>query len=203
MTARCMSGRAAMASSTTERVSAERSRSSGWPSHDCGGAAQLPAGAKRDGSTAGSACSLPLSSDEKGTLRCSRTPLVLARLTRMRKIHVLSDERPSKRSRPLRTPSHVSATASSACSLVATYDIASRSNEAWWRWTSEANACSSPFRRASSSAPSSSTSEPVRLQQTKPYLADGRERRDGVPQPVERHLAGDGHRRRVEQVGGA
>ena len=41
------------------------------------------------------------SSDESGTLRCSRSPRVRARLATIRRIQVFSVERPSKRSRPL------------------------------------------------------------------------------------------------------
>src|SRR6266480_1845364 len=128
-----MAGRRAMASSTTARVSPDSNRSSGMPSHDSGGDDQEPASRvpswKRDGSTDGSFSSVSPSSEEKGTLRRSRTPLVLARLTRMRKIHVFRDERPSNRSIPLRTPNHVSWTTSSASSFVATYDIASRNSD--------------------------------------------------------------------------
>src|SRR5512133_2986899 len=45
-----------------------------------------------------------------------------------------------------------------------------------------------------------SSSEPVGLQQAQPDLADGRERRHGVPQPLQRDLAGHGHGGRVEQL---
>src|SRR4051812_6516014 len=207
MTARCMGGSVAMASSTTMRVSPERSRSSGRPSHDAGGADQAPAvrppSWNRAGSTEGS-CSPPsASSAENGTLRRSRTPLVLARLTRMRKIHVFRDERPSKRSIPLSTPSQVSCTTSSACSFVATYDNASRSREEWYRSTRAANAVSSPWRRASTTAASSLTSQTVGLQEPQPDLAHGREGGNGVPQPVQGDLAGDGNGGGVQEVGHA
>jgi hypothetical protein len=49
-----------------------------------------------------------------GTIRPSRAALVLARLMRMRKIQVLSDERPSNAQMPWITPSQVSCTTSSA-----------------------------------------------------------------------------------------
>ena len=60
-------------------------------------ARQRPSAPNAAGSTAGASS---LSSAENGTLRASRTPRVRARLTRMRKIQVRSDERPSKPSRP-------------------------------------------------------------------------------------------------------
>ena len=47
-------------------------------------------------------------------MRASRSARLIARLVRMRKIHVFSEARPSKRCRPLSTPSHVSCTTSSA-----------------------------------------------------------------------------------------
>ena len=59
-------------------------------------------------------------SDAKGTERASRAPRVLAMLTTMRRIQVRSDERPSKRSMPLRTPSQASWTTSSATARVFT-----------------------------------------------------------------------------------
>ena len=65
-------------------------------------------------------------SAEKGTLRPSRTPRVLARFVRMVNSHVLSEDRPSKRSIPWSTPSHVSCTTSSATARLGTYSIASR-----------------------------------------------------------------------------
>src|SRR5829696_4378083 len=43
-------------------------------------------------------------------------------------------------------------------------------------------------------------SHAVGLQQAQPDLADRRERRHGVPQPLQRDLAGHGHRGRVEQL---
>jgi hypothetical protein len=59
-------------------------------------------------------------SDEKGTVRASRWPRVLARLVRMRNSHVLSAARPSKRSRPVSTAHQVSWTTSSATAGVRT-----------------------------------------------------------------------------------
>src|SRR5215469_1896254 len=46
-------------------------------------------------------------------------------------------------------------------------------------------------------------SAPVRLQQAQPDLADGREAGDGVPEPVDGDLAGDGDGGRVQQLGDA
>jgi hypothetical protein len=53
-------------------------------------------------------------------LRCSRTPVLRARLTRIRKSHVLNEERPAKPSIPRSTATHVSCTTSSAIALLAT-----------------------------------------------------------------------------------
>src|SRR5262249_56033871 len=78
------------------------------------------AGRKRDGSTAGSGTASGRSSAEKGTVRPSRCPRVFAMLVRIRKIHVFSDERPSKRSIPFRTAIQVSCTTSSATERLAT-----------------------------------------------------------------------------------
>jgi hypothetical protein len=47
-------------------------------------------------------------SEENGTVRASRPPRVIAVLTRIRMIQVLREERPSKRSSPVRTPTQVS-----------------------------------------------------------------------------------------------
>ena len=80
---------------------------------------------KRSGSTAGSSSSG--ASAANGTLRASRAPRVLAWLTRIERIHVFSDERPSKRSRPLITPSQVSWTTSSATERPFTYVCATAS----------------------------------------------------------------------------
>ena len=52
--------------------------------------------------------------DVDGDRTCSFVPVVRARLTQMRKSHVFSVERPSKRSRPRSTAIHVSWTTSSA-----------------------------------------------------------------------------------------
>ena len=107
MTVRWTVGSASMASEITCRVSAPSSRCSGISAHERGEDAQWPgqrawsAGRNRSASTDGSsdASSAP-ASDENGTLRASRTARVFARFVRIRKSHVLSDERPSKRSIP-------------------------------------------------------------------------------------------------------
>ena len=73
------------------------------------------AGRKRSGLTAASGP--PTSSaatPANGTVRPSRTARVFAWLMRMRKIQVLSDERPSNAQRPWITPTQVSCTTSSA-----------------------------------------------------------------------------------------
>jgi hypothetical protein len=59
-------------------------------------------------------------SAENGVLRRSRAPLRIATLVRMRKIHVLSEARPSNPSIPRITAIQVSWTASSAAARVGT-----------------------------------------------------------------------------------
>ena len=83
-------------------------------------------------------------------------PLVFALLVRIRNSHVFRDERPSKRSRPVRTASHVSATTSSAIARDGTYICATRRSEGPYLSTSAAKAGSSPARSGSRSAASSS-----------------------------------------------
>jgi RNA polymerase sigma-70 factor (ECF subfamily) len=61
--------------------------------------------------------SSPPASAESGIERPSRTARVLAVLVRIRNSHVFRDERPSNRSTPVRTASHVSWTTSSATAL--------------------------------------------------------------------------------------
>ena len=81
-------------------------------------------------------------------------PRVLARFVRIRKIHVFSDERPSKRSIPSRTASHVSAATSSAAAWFETYMRATRTSIAWYISISLRNASSSPARSAATSCAS-------------------------------------------------
>ena len=100
---RCAAPRAARRSraAITSRVSPASRPSSGvgqragmtaqWP-----GKSSWSAGRKRSGSTDGSPVSSAAASAENGTLRRSRAPPRIATLVRMRKIQVLSDERPSK-----------------------------------------------------------------------------------------------------------
>ena len=78
---------------------------------------------KRSGSTAGSAGA----SEANGTVRLSRTPRVLALLTTMAMRNVFREERPSKRSRLPRNPSHASCTTSSATARVCTWARATAS----------------------------------------------------------------------------
>ena len=107
MTARCVGGRASIASldhlarfpSQQPLLRKAARRCGPVPGH------AWPSPWKRSASTAGSSAS----SDEKGSERPSRMPRVFARFVRMRKIHVFSEERPSKRSIPSRTASQVSA----------------------------------------------------------------------------------------------
>ena len=61
-----------------------------------------------------------------GSVRFSRLPRVRAVLRRIWKIHVRSDERPSNRSIPLMTPTHVSCTTSSAIARLGTWASANR-----------------------------------------------------------------------------
>ena len=65
--------------------------------------------------------SLPfVPSEEKGTERASRGPRPIAVFTRIFRIQVRNEERPSKRSRPFTTPSHASCATSSATARVLT-----------------------------------------------------------------------------------
>ena len=60
-------------------------------------------------------------------VRASRSPRVRARLATIRRIQVFSEDRPSKRLRPCRTPSQASCTTSSATARVRTWLRAIRS----------------------------------------------------------------------------
>src|SRR6266851_3500620 len=93
------------------KVSWESRRSSGISFQSHGNDTQCPghrgesAGRNRSGSTVGSLeAELSSANEENGTLRPSRSARVLAQLVRMQKIQVLSEDRPSKRSSPCRTP---------------------------------------------------------------------------------------------------
>ena len=65
-------------------------------------------------------CPRPAASAANGTLRRSRGPARIATFVRMRKIQVLSEERPSKPSIPRITAIQVSCTASSATARLGT-----------------------------------------------------------------------------------
>ena len=68
---------------------------------------------------------------EKGTVRLSLTARLRARLPSIRNTQVFSDDRPSKRSSPLMTASHVSWTTSSATDGERTYSEATRIIAGW------------------------------------------------------------------------
>ncbi len=82
---------------------------------------------KRSGSTVGRPFPSSSATLRSTTVRLSRTPRDLARLTRMENVQVRSDARPSKRSNPFSMPSQASCTLSSADWLVDTKFRASRS----------------------------------------------------------------------------
>src|SRR6266550_2618805 len=120
----------AIAPPITCRVSVPSARSSGIPRQSKGRVDHPPAfgspGAPNEpGSNVGWSRSSP-AREENGTLRLSRWPRVLAVLTRIRKIQVRNEDRPSNPSRPLRTPSHASWTTSSATVSLETYIRATR-----------------------------------------------------------------------------
>ena len=94
--------------------------------HAAGGRDHMPRSSKRVGSTVGSSGSI----DDHGTLRFSRTPLVLARFDTMVNIQVFRLERPSKASSPSMILSHASCATSWAIASEATNVRATRTNEA-------------------------------------------------------------------------
>ncbi len=156
ITSACIGGSSAMARPMTSRVSFPRSRSSGYPDQSSGSVDQWPRESvsgvsKRSGSTAGAPRSVP-ASEANGRLLPSRCPRVLAMLVRIRKIHVRSDDRPSKLSRPRSTPSQVSWTTSSATARLETNMRATRSMAGWSWSTNIMKAVSSPARSRSASA---------------------------------------------------
>jgi hypothetical protein len=77
-------------------------------------------GKKRSGSTDGSLRASAGTGDENGRPRPSPTARVRTIFEAISKIHALSEERSSKRSRPFRTPSHVSSTTCSATARLET-----------------------------------------------------------------------------------
>ena len=137
ITSRWFGGSASIARETSASVSLDSSRSSGVDAHPVGGSAQRPgepgwpSDRNRSGSTDGSTSGSAAQTEEKGTLRASRCPRVFAVFTRIRKIHVRSDERPSKPSSPFSTPTQASWTTSSATARVETYIRAMRSIAGW------------------------------------------------------------------------
>ena len=88
-------------------------------------------------------------------MRASRTPRRRAAFTTMRMIQVLSEDRPSNPSRPLRTPSQASCTTSSAVAWVFTYILATVIIVLWCCSTSTSKARSSPARKRASRSTSS------------------------------------------------
>src|SRR5262249_47634191 len=153
-TARWEGGSRSSSRRITSIVSAASRRASGTPAQLEGGTAQCPgkrspSPRKRSGGTVASLRSSPR--DAKGTLRASRPPRVLAVLVTIRKSHVFSDDRPSNRSIPLRTPSQASWTTSSATDRLDTNICATRSIPAPYSRISSANAASSPARNPSTS----------------------------------------------------
>ena len=124
------------------------SRRSSASSIQCrGGDIHAPPSSKRAASTAAPASAT-------ATLRRSRTPVLRARLTRIRNSQVLIDERASKRSMPRSTATHVSCTTSSAIASLGTNERARCSIAEWCRATSVTKARSSPSRSRRSSSPS-------------------------------------------------
>src|ERR687887_2475525 len=168
MTRRCISGSFSISASMRATASAESRARSGSSHQRTGGAAhspiELPSRTKRSGSTAANSPSVSSrASAANGTVRRSRSPRVRARLTRMLNTQVRSDDRPSKRSMPVSTPSHASCTTSSAAAWLGTYIRATRSIDGDQRATRSMNASSSPARRRSTSAWSSATGGPYNV----------------------------------------
>ena len=158
ITSACIGGSIAIAPPTMCIVSVASARSSGIPRQSNGSVDQCPSDSPDDwnapGSNVGASRSSP-ASDANGTLRLSRWPRVFAVLTRIRKIHVRSDERPSNPFKPRSTPSQASCTTSSATASVDTYIRATRRIDAPSSPTSIMKAVSSPARSSSTSARSS------------------------------------------------
>ena len=119
---RCPSGSCGRHSFTRCAILPASMRSSIASAHGSGGRFHAPEGPKRPSRA---------SSGPSGAFRGSRAPAVRARLMRMRKIQVFTEDRPSKRSMPRTTPSHVSWTTSSATARLGTKDSANRSSLVW------------------------------------------------------------------------
>ena len=99
--------------------------------------------------------------EDHGNERDSRTPLVRPTFARMLNTQVLSDDRPSNRSRPRTTASQVSCTTSWAEASVDTYVRATRSSIGDHAATTAANAVSSLLRRRTRSASTSAAGMPA------------------------------------------
>src|SRR5919201_6883877 len=108
-----------------------------------------------------------------GIVRCSRVARLLAVLTRIRKIHVLIDERASKRARPCRTPTQASCTMSSARDGSRANSIAIRNILAWYVSINLTNADSLPARSALISSISSLDEETVTIKRLGPRRRTG------------------------------
>ena len=134
-TCRCPRGRSGRHCLTRDASLSATTRASTASDQGSGGWLHSPAAVNR-----------PSSGSPDGTDRASRAPAVLARLARMWNSQVFTDERPSNRSIPRTTPSHVSCTTSSATARLGTIDSAKRNNRGWYLDTSDANAASSPAR---------------------------------------------------------
>src|SRR6516162_8178467 len=121
-TSRWRPGRPSIAALSSPPSFSASIRSSASSIQCSGGADHAPSGLKGDASTTGPASAT-------GMVRCSRLPVVRARLTRMVNIHVRSDALPWKAGRPRSTASQVSWTTSSATARLGTNEAASRSME--------------------------------------------------------------------------
>jgi hypothetical protein len=126
MTVRCPAGSCSIAAAINCRASAVNKPSPGvcqavGADAQCPGQRSWSARRKRSGSTAVSPSAASRAAKlENGTERRSRDARVLATLVGIRKIQVFSEERPSKRSNPRSTLSHVFCTTSSATARLPT-----------------------------------------------------------------------------------
>ena len=146
ITARWAGDRSSTASSRCSRSSALSRPLSGSASSRGGALIQRPSASNAAGSTAGRSS---LSSAENGTLRASRTARVRARLTRMRKIQVRRDERPSKSLVHGSPPATSPGRRRRRPRCVRTNVRATRRSDGSCRSTRASNAASSPARRRS------------------------------------------------------
>src|SRR5581483_6433531 len=111
-------------------------------------------------------------------VRRSRSPRVRARFSRMPTIQLRSEDRPSNRSSPVSTASHVSCTTSSATARLGTWARAIRMSSGPSPSTRRANAASSPARSASRRRCSSRASTPGFSQRTPDRGLPGRAKAD-------------------------